>query len=296
VRGIILAGGAGTRLRPITAAVSKQLLPVFDKPMIYYPISTLMTAGIREILVISTPRDAAAFESLLGDGSQWGITFHYAVQEHPRGLADAFLVGETFVGGSPCALILGDNLFHGPGLGRSLGVSQSMSSARIFAYEVSNPSEYGVVEFTADGRACSLEEKPAHPRSRFAVPGLYFYPNDVVDVARSIVPSSRGELEITDVNRWYLAANRLEVTALPRGAVWLDTGSVEALADATEYVRVVETRQGLKVGCPEEIAWRQEWISSEQLLALGKDLEASGYGRYLSELVHSNVPLGLKSS
>lgn len=290
MRGIVLAGGSGTRLRPITTAVSKQLLPVFDKPMIYYPISTLMTAGIREILVITTPRDAAAFESLLGDGCQWGVAFHYAVQEHPRGLAEAFLIGEEFVDESPCALILGDNLFHGPGLGRALEAHQATADARIFAYEVSNPSDYGVVEFGSDGRARSLEEKPERPRSRFAVPGLYFYPYDVVDVARSITPSMRGELEITDVNRWYLGENRLDVTALPRGSVWLDTGSSEALVNATEYVRVVETRQGLKVGCPEEIAWRQGWISSEQMLALGNDLEPSGYGRYLSKLVHSSMP------
>jgi glucose-1-phosphate thymidylyltransferase len=285
MRGIVLAGGTGSRLWPVTRGVSKQLLPVYDKPMVHYPLSTLMAAGIREVLLISTPADGPAFERLLGDGSELGMQISYARQERPEGLAQAFLLGAEFIGGSPVALVLGDNVFHGPGLGTNLALLTDPPGGHVFAYRVANPSDYGVVEIGSAGQVLSIEEKPAHPRSRYAVPGLYFYAADVVDVARAIRPSPRGELEITDVNDHYLQAGRLSVTVLPRGTAWLDTGTFDSLQDAGAFVRTLEDRQGLKVGCVEEVAWRNGWIDDAALRALAGPLERSGYGRYLFGLL-----------
>lgn len=284
VKGVLLAGGAGTRLRPLTAAFSKQLLPVFDKPMVFYPLATLMLAGIREILIITTPDDQPLFRRLLGEGSSWGINLAYTTQDAPRGIAQAVSLSEDFLAGDAMALILGDNLFHGPGLGSSLSGLQNVTGAQIFAYEVADPREYAVVEFDTSGVALSLEEKPAEPRSRWAVPGLYFYDGGVVDRVRNLKPSARGELEITDLNRGYLAEGRLSVTALPRGTAWLDTGTFQGLLDAGNYVRVLEERQGLKVACLEEIAWRRGWINREELLSgAGGDLQGSA-SEYLKRL------------
>jgi glucose-1-phosphate thymidylyltransferase len=285
VRGIILAGGSGTRLHPITQGVSKQLVPVYDKPMVYYPLSTLMLAGIDEVLVITTPRDAGQFQRLLGDGSQFGITIRYAHQPRPEGLAQAFVIGADFLGGAPVALVLGDNIFYGPNLGTRLDRFAKIDGGAVFAYWVAEPSAYGVVEFDAEGRALSLEEKPADPRSNYAVPGLYFYSNDVVDYARQLEPSARGELEITDLNRIYLDQGRLHVEVMPRGTAWLDTGTFDSLLDAGNFVHTLEARQGLKIGCPEEIAWRQGWLDDEALRQRAEALSRSGYGRYLAEIL-----------
>ena len=285
MRGIILAGGSGTRLHPLTRAVSKQLLPVYDKPMVYYPLSTLMMAGLRDILVITTPDDADQFRRLLGDGSAWGISLQYAVQPRPEGLAQAFLIGEEFLAGDSACLVLGDNIFYGTGLGTALKANTDVDGGHVFAYHVSNPTDYGVVEFDGDGRVVSIEEKPAAPRSRFAVPGLYFYGSDVVEVAKGITPSARNELEITAINDHYLRQGRLTVTVLDRGTAWLDTGTFETLMHAGEFVRVVEKRQGLRVGCVEEIAWREGWIDDAQLRELAEPLRRSGYGEYLLDLV-----------
>jgi glucose-1-phosphate thymidylyltransferase len=285
MRGIVLAGGSGTRLHPLTKSVSKQLLPVYDKPMIYYPISTLMMAGVREVLVITTPEDADQFRRLLGDGSQIGVSFSYAVQPRPEGLAQAFLIGADFLGDESACLVLGDNIFYGTGLGTALQNDADADGGRVFAYHVGNPSEYGVVEFDATGRAISIEEKPQVPKSNFAVPGLYFYDNDVVDIARSIKPSPRGELEISSINAEYLTRGSLTVTVLDRGTAWLDTGTIDNLMAASEFVRVVEQRQGLKIGCIEEISWRQGWITAEQLQEIAEPLRKSGYGDYLLGLL-----------
>ena len=285
MRGIILAGGSGTRLYPITQGVSKQLLPVYDKPMIYYPLSTLMMAGIHDILVITTPQDRPSFERLLGDGSQFGIAISYAAQERPDGLAQAFVIGASHIGAEPVALILGDNIFYGPGVGTSLSRFRDVAGGAIFAYWVADPSSYGVVEFDSAGRALALEEKPATPKSNYAVPGLYFYDSDVVEIARALQPSARGELEITDVNRTYLEQGRLSVEVLPRGTAWLDTGACDSLLEAGNFVRTLEARQGLKVSCPEEIAWRAGLIDDDALAARARTLLASGYGRYLMDLL-----------
>jgi len=285
MKGIILAGGTGSRLWPITKGVSKQLLPVYDKPMIHYPLSTLMAAGLREVLIITTPEDSDSFSRLLGDGSPWGMRIEYAVQLKPEGLAQAFLIAEDFLAGDSAALILGDNLFYGPRLGRHLSELNSISGGHVFAYEVANPSEYGVVEFDESGTALSIEEKPSAPKSNFAVPGLYFYDSSVVDVAKEIKPSARGELEITAVNEHYLKAGSLTVTVLERGTAWLDTGTFRSLQDAGEFVRVMEDRTGTKVGCVEEIAWRNGWIDDAQLRQLAESLIKSGYGEYLVRLV-----------
>jgi len=285
MRGIILAGGSGTRLHPITRGVSKQLLPVYDKPMIYYPLSTLMLAGIRDILVITTPHDRAAFENLLGDGTQFGINLSYAVQPSPDGLAQAFLIGADHIGTEPVALVLGDNIFHGPGVGTDLSRFQNVSCGTVFAYWVANPSAYGVVEFDAEGKALTLEEKPSNPKSSYAITGLYFYDNDVVEIARGIRPSARGELEITDVNRVYLEHDRLTVEVLPRGTAWLDTGTFDSLLEAGNFVRTIEARQALKVSCPEEIAWRLGFIDDAALAERAQAVLKSGYGQYLLDLL-----------
>ena len=288
-KGIILAGGSGTRLHPLTASVSKQLMPVYDKPMIYYPLATLMLAGIRDILLITTPRDRGAFEQLLGDGSHWGIHIEYAEQPSPDGLAQAFIIGERFIGNSPVALILGDNIFYGEGLSVKLqATSQQTSGATVFAYYVQDPQRYGVVNFDEQGRALDIEEKPAKPKSSYAVTGLYFYDNAIVDIARSIKPSPRGELEITDCNRAYLERKQLNVQVLSRGTAWLDTGTHNSLLDAANFIRVVEERQGLKVACPEEIAYRMGFIDAEQVNALAQPLQKSGYGQYLIKLLNEN--------
>ncbi len=284
MRGIVLAGGSGTRLFPITKGISKQLMPVYDKPMVYYPLSTLLMAGIREILVISTPDDQPQFQRLLGDGSALGIQLSYAVQPAPEGLAQAFVIGEQFIGEESVALVLGDNIFHGSSLGTALQGNDDLVGGLIFAYRVANPRDYGVVEFDAQQRAISIEEKPAVPKSSFAVPGLYFYDNEVVRIAKSISPSARGEFEITAVNEHYLREGRLRVQLLDRGTAWLDTGTIESMMQASEYVRVIEARQGQKIGCIEEVAWRNGWIDDDALLALAAPLRKSGYGDYLSAL------------
>ena len=285
MRGIILAGGTGSRLHPITQGISKQLVPVYDKPMIYYPLSTLMLAGIRDILVITTPHEAGAFSRLLADGSQFGISLSYAVQPSPDGLAQAFLIGEEHIGDEAVSLVLGDNIFYGPGLGAQLRRFDEVDGAVIFGYQVANPTEYGVVEFDATGKVLSLEEKPAHPKSSWAVPGLYFYDNDVVEHARNLQPSSRGELEITDLTRVYLEADKLQVELLPRGTAWLDTGTFDSLNDASNFVRTIEGRQGTKIGAPEEVAWRMGFLSDAELADRAERLLKSGYGAYLLGLL-----------
>lgn len=286
MKGIILAGGSGTRLYPITMGISKQLMPIYDKPMIYYPLSTLMLAGIKEILVITTPEDQDQFKRLLGDGTQWGCRLFYEKQETPNGLAQAFVIGENFIANDSVALILGDNIFYGSGFSHQLKESSEPDGAVIFAYPVSDPERYGVVEFDERFNALSIEEKPIVPKSHYAVPGLYFYNNEVVGIAKNIPPSARGEYEITDVNRVYLEKKKLKVGVLDRGFAWLDTGTFESLHDASEFVRVIEKRQGLKIGCPEEIAYRMHFIDRDQLIQLAKKFAKSGYGEYLQQVVH----------
>jgi glucose-1-phosphate thymidylyltransferase len=285
MRGIILAGGTGSRLHPITLGISKQLVPVYDKPMIYYPLSTLMLAGIRDVLIITTPHDADQFQRLLGDGSQFGINLTYKQQPSPDGLAQAFVLGAEHIGDGPVALVLGDNIFYGQGMGTQLRRFENIEGGAIFGYRVADPSAYGVVEFDEAGRAISLEEKPAEPKSHYAVPGLYFYDNDVVQIARDLKPSARGELEITDVNRTYLERGKLHVEILPRGTAWLDTGTFNDLNDASEFVRTVQRRQGLSIGCPEEIAWRMGFLNDDELRERAEPLAKSGYGRYLLDLL-----------
>jgi len=287
VRGIILAGGSGTRLHPITRGISKQLVPVYDKPMIYYPLTTLLQAGIREVLIITTPQDAESFQRLLGDGSDLGIRLEYAVQPRPEGLAQAFLIGADFIGEEKVALVLGDNIFYGVGLDEQLKASSDVKGGRIFAYHVADPTAYGVVEFDAAGVAVSIEEKPTTPRSNYAVPGIYFYDNEVVEIARGLKPSARGELEITAVNQEYLSRGALTVTVLPRGTAWLDTGTFDSMVQASEFVRVIEARQGQKIGCIEEAAWREGWLSDEKLREVADPLRKSGYGDYLLGLLDS---------
>jgi glucose-1-phosphate thymidylyltransferase len=287
MRGIILAGGTGSRLHPITMGISKQLVPVYDKPMIYYPLSTLMLAGIRDVLVITTPHEADGFQRLLGDGSAFGISLTYAQQPSPDGLAQAFTIGADFIGNEPCALVLGDNIFYGHGFGRTLARLSDIDGATVFAYWVADPQAYGVVEFDQAGTAISLEEKPENPRSHYAVPGLYFYDNDVVGLARDLKPSARGEYEITDLNRTYLEQGRLRVEVLERGTAWLDTGTFDSLLDAGNFIRTVEKRQGLKIGSPEEVAWRQGFLSDDELRQRAESLTKSGYGTYLLELLAS---------
>jgi glucose-1-phosphate thymidylyltransferase len=288
MRGIILAGGTGSRLHPITLGISKQLMPVYDKPMIYYPLTTLMLAGIRDVLVITTPHEADAFVRLLGDGSQFGISLSFAVQPSPDGLAQAFLIGEKHLEDDDAALVLGDNIFYGSGLGATLRRFSHIDGAAVFGYQVADPSAYGVVEFDKERRAISLQEKPEHPRSNYAVPGLYFYDNDVVARAKTLKPSPRGELEITDLNRLYLEEGRLQVEVLQRGTAWLDTGTFDSLNDASDFVRMVETRQGLKIGCPEEVAWRLGFLSAAELRERAEALSKSGYGDYLLQLLESD--------
>ncbi|XKH53543.1 glucose-1-phosphate thymidylyltransferase RfbA [Citricoccus nitrophenolicus] len=292
MKGIILAGGTGSRLHPITLGVSKQLVPVYDKPMIYYPLSTLILAGIQDILIITTPHDAGAFHRLLGDGSRFGINLTYTVQPSPDGLAQAFLLGEHHIGTDTVALVLGDNLFYGSGMGEQLERFQDLTGGAVFGYRVQNPSAYGVVEFDENGRAISLEEKPAEPKSNYAVPGLYFYDNDVIEIARHLEPSPRGELEITDVNRHYLDQGTLQVSILPRGTAWLDTGTFDDLNDASDFIRTVEKRQGLKVSAPEEVAWRRGFLTDEDLRRVAEPLLKSGYGQYLLQLLEHerNIP------
>ena len=285
MKGIILAGGTGSRLHPITQGISKQLTPVYDKPMIYYPLSTLMLAGIRDILIITTPADQEQFQRLLGDGSRFGINLEYKGQPSPDGLAQAFILGADFIGNDPVALVLGDNIFYGPGLGTQLATYEQKDGATVFAYRVADPRAYGVVEFDEDFNALSIEEKPENPKSDYAIPGLYFYDSKVVEYARQIKPSPRGELEITDLNRVYLEQGKLKVEVLPRGTAWLDTGTFDSLADATNFIRTVQSRQGLSVGCPEEIAWRHGWLSDEQLRDIATPLVKSGYGSYLLGLL-----------
>ena len=285
MKGIILAGGTGSRLHPITQGISKQLTPVYDKPMIYYPLSTLMLAGIRDILIITTPTDQEQFQRLLGDGSRFGINLEYKVQPSPDGLAQAFILGADFIGNDPVALVLGDNIFYGPGLGTQLATYEQKDGATVFAYQVADPRAYGVVEFDENFNALSIEEKPESPKSDYAIPGLYFYDSKVVEYARQIKPSPRGELEITDLNRVYLEQGKLKVEVLPRGTAWLDTGTFDSLADATNFIRTVQSRQGLSVGCPEEIAWRHGWLSDEQLRDIATPLVKSGYGSYLLGLL-----------
>jgi len=286
MKGIILAGGSGTRLYPITKAISKQLMPIYDKPMIYYPLSTLMMAGINEILIITTPEDSSSFRRLLGDGSHLGCRFEYVIQEVPNGLAQAFVIGEKFIGDDKVALILGDNIFYGTGLDKQLQHLSNVDGGYVFAYHVSDPERYGVVEFDTDLNAVSIEEKPEKPKSNFAVPGLYFYDNEVIKIAKELKPSARGEFEITDVNKVYLQKGKLKVAVLDKGTAWLDTGTFDSLSDASEFVRVIEKRQGTKIGCIEEVAYRNGFISKEQLVALGNSLAKSGYGEYLKKMIN----------